>query len=104
MPQADDPENGEETFETQQNTAGFAQRPAPPDPFSLSAGLEDDFPADLTPEELDARQAAMGTQRRKGPPIPEGEDNIAGPGLVFGLGVEDQGAAPTEVKEPPDKG
>jgi hypothetical protein len=103
MPQADDPDNGdEETFEAQENTAGFAQRPAPPDPFGLSTG-QSDLPEELTPEELDARQAAIGTRRRKGPPLPEGEEHLDDPGLGFGLGGnDDQGAAPTEVKEPPD--
>lgn len=103
MPQVDDPDNGdEEIFETQENTAGFAQRPAPPDPFGLSTG-QPDLPAELTPEELDARQMDISTRRRKGPPLPEGEEHSGDSGLGLGSGgSEDQGAAPTEVKEPPE--
>lgn len=104
MPQNDDPDNGDEqTFETQQNTAGFAQRPAPPDPFGLAAA-EPDVPGELSPEELAARQADIGTRRRKGPDLPEGETDATSLGLGFGIGGdEDQGAEPTEVKEPPDE-
>ncbi len=103
MPQDDDHQNGDdETFETKQNTAGFAQRPAPPDPFGFATGAPD-LPEELTPEELDARQAGISTRRRKGPPLPEGEEDVAGPGLGFGLGAdEERRAEPTEVKEPPD--
>lgn len=104
MPQDDDHENGDEqTFETQQNTAGFAQRPAPPSPFGLAAE-EPDFPEELTPEELDARQAEISTRRRGGPPLPEGEEDTAAPGLAFATGEEaERRVEPTEVKEPPDE-
>jgi hypothetical protein len=98
MPQNDD----DQTFETQENTAGFAQRPAPPDPFGFSTG-EEDIPGELTPEELDARQEAVSKRRRKGPPLPEVEIDTA-PGLGFGdAETETHRAEPTEVKEPPNE-
>jgi hypothetical protein len=97
------PQDDEQTFETQHHNAGFAQRPAPPDPFGLGAGPAE-LPEEMTPEELDARQAEISEQRRKGPPLPEEEQFPTVSGLGFGSGdVEPQRAGPTEVVEPPDK-
>ena len=103
MPQDDEPKNGdEETFETHQGSAGFAQHPAPPDSFGLSGGFPE-IPRELTPEELDARQAAIGTRRRDGPPLPEGEEDIGSSGLALGTEEVVRQVEPTEVREASDE-
>lgn len=101
MPENDDPQNGDEqSFETQQGTAGFAQRPAPPDLFGAAADVFE-LPREMTPEELDARQASIGLERRSGPPLPEGEDTTAGGSLGLATGDDlSRQVEPTEVREP----
>lgn len=103
MPDNDDPQNGDDqTFETEEGTAGFAQRPAPPDPFGASADILE-FPRELTPEELEERQASIGVDRRGGPPLPEGEDTLDATGLGLAGGEESsRQVEPTEVQEPPE--
>jgi hypothetical protein len=102
MPQDDDPDNGEEqTFETHQGSAGFPQRPIPPDSLGLSGGFPETT-TELTPEELDARQAAIGGRRRDGPPLPEGEEDADPSALAFGTEETQRQVEPTEVKEAPD--
>ncbi len=92
----------DKTLETHQASAGPAQRPAVQDPFAASAAFPE-IPRELTPEELDARQANIGIERKSGPPLPEGEADDAS-GLALGSGGNAaQRAEETEVKEPPDK-
>lgn len=86
-------DNGE-TLETVQASAGDPQRPLAAPAHAALADV-----AELSGEDFDARQAAMGGTRRSGPALPEGEE-LEALGLAAAADAVDE---PTEVEEPRPK-
>jgi len=82
--------DNDETLETTQASAGMPQRPGP-----LAFGIQDNEP-EPSAEDLDARQEAIGTTRRDGPPLPESDEPNA---MAMAIG-EEAGEPPTEVAKP----